>query len=362
MAGGVNDTHLLIFTQQFSSMIRSNLQLVDVLDNLAKETPQKRLRQIIEDIAESVKHGVDLGDALAGHPGVFNEIYVNVVRAGMASGRLGEAMIQITSYLSMIYEITRQARSAMTYPIFMLVAFFAVFNGMVFFILPRFAAMFANFGRDLPFATQVMIDIGNYWKDNWLLIIGGVVLTPLAFVTWIATEDGRAIWDRIKLRMPVIGSVWRLAALSRFIRTLAVQIKNEVMLLDALIHSAEASGNVYLRETIYDIAEEVERGSSIAAAFREYRIFEGIVLQMISSGEEAGELDELLLSAADYFERLLRNRLETVTGWFAVSLGRWRRFAATGHRDIAGARIAVLARPRPRPRAAGKTRCTSRTA
>ena len=310
----VKSTQLLIFTQQFASMMGSNLQLVDVLDNLARETPQKKLKGVIEDISDQVKNGIDLGEALAAHPDVFSNVYVNVMRAGLASGRLSDAIVQITAYLKVMHDVNRSVRGALSYPIFMFVAFFCVFNGMVFFILPRFARMFDNFGKELPWATRVLMNLGDFWASYWYLVVVGIGLCIFSFVLWVATEDGRAIWDQFKLRLPVIGSIWRMSALSRFIRTLAVQIKNEVMLLDALILSAQAANNVFIQETLYDIAEDIERGSSLAEAFRKHAIFEGIVVQMIAAGEEASALDTLLLSSADYFDSLLADRIEAVTG------------------------------------------------
>ncbi|MGB0684159.1 MAG: type II secretion system F family protein [Magnetovibrionaceae bacterium] len=310
---GVRSTHLLIFTQQFAAMIGSSLQLVDVLDNLAKETPQKQLRQVLETITTSVRRGVDLADALASHRRVFNDIYINVVRAGMASGKLGDALDQIARYLKAENDVRRRVKSALTYPIFMIGGFFMVFNGMIFFILPRFSKMFLDFGKDLPFATQLLIDIGDFWKAYWYLIIGGVALLGFLFGVWIATADGREIWDRYKLKLPVIGGIWRMAALSRFLRTLSVQVHNEVMLLEAILLSADASNNVYIRQSLYGIADRIERGESLSEAFRRESVFHGIVLQMITAGEEAGRLHELLLSSADYFENLLHDRLDTVT-------------------------------------------------
>jgi type II secretory pathway component PulF len=251
---------------------------------------------------------------LAAHPDVFSDIYVNVIRAGLASGRLSDAIVQITVYLKVMHEVSRNVRGALTYPIFMLAAFFLVFNGMVFFILPRFARMFANFGKPLPWPTQILVNIGDIWAAYWYLMLGGIGLFTISFVLWVATEDGRAIWDQIKLRIPFLGSIWRMSAMARFIRTLAIQIKNEVMLLDALILSAQAASNVFIQETLYNIAEDIERGSGLAEAFRAHAVFEGIIVQMIAAGEEASALDELLLSSADYFDSLLADRIESVTG------------------------------------------------
>ncbi len=310
----VKPSDLLIFTNQFASMMRSHLPLVDVLENLAQETPQKDLKEIIHDIADDVRNGVDFGDSLASFPKLFDEVYVNVVRAGMMSGKLADALTQIADYLSKSDTTSRKVRGALSYPIFMLVAFFGVFNVMIFFILPRFEAMFSSFGKDLPVPTQILIDIGKYWRENWYLLVGGFLVAVIAWLVWVATPDGRYIWDRIKLNIPIVGRLWRLGALSRFLRTFAVQLHNEVRLLDALDLAASSSGNRYIEESLNLIAEDISIGVGIAESFEKYDVFSGIVLQMIAAGEEAGTLDELLLSAADYFERLLDNQIQVVTG------------------------------------------------
>lgn len=306
---------LLIFTNQFAAMVGSQLPLVDVLENLAKETPQKRLREVIDQVVDDVNHGVDLGDALADHPDVFNEIYVNVVRAGMSTGRLDDALSHLSRYLTNADVVGKKLRTALSYPVFVTLSFIVAFNGMVFFLLPRFESMFHSFGRSLPAATQVMMNAGEVWRENWWIIVTLVLGALIGFVAWIANPEGRYIWDRIKLRIAVLGPMWRMAALARFLRTFAVQMRNEVEVLQALRLAAPASGNRYVEAVILDIAWDVERGSGIAEAFRSHDVFSGIVLQMISSGEEAGSLDTLLLSAADYFDRLLDNQ---VVRWTAL--------------------------------------------
>ena len=309
----IKTTHLLIFTRQFASMISSRLQLVEVLKNLARETPQRPLRRAIEEISDDVQRGIDFGDALAYFPRIFDEIYVNVVRAGMESGQLDDSLNQMAVYLERLDEIRRKVRGALSYPIFMFLAFFGVFNGMVTFILPRFEKMFKTFDSELPLPTTMMLNIGEFYTSNWHFIFLAIFSAIAAFVLWISNEAGRRIWDQLKLSIPVVGRIWRMGALSRFLRTMAVQVHNTVPLLDSLRLSASASGNAYIEGIILDIADEIERGSGIAATFREYDVFSGIVLQMITAGEEAGILDEMLLSAATYFDSMLADQIETAT-------------------------------------------------
>ncbi|MEO5369642.1 MAG: type II secretion system F family protein [Magnetococcus sp. DMHC-1] len=310
----IKSSDLVIFSNQFASMLRSHLPLLQVLQNLARETPNTLLREAVEDIGSDLEQGVDFGEALEAHPRVFDEVYVNVVKSGMMSGRLAQSITQISVYLAKAEAVGSTVRKSLSYPIFLLVAFFGVFNAMVFMILPRFRDMFASMNQKLPKPTQFLLDMGDVWASNWYFILGGLAGIFITFGVWTATTDGRAIWDEFKLRLIWIGPLWRMAALSRFLRTFAVQIENEVEILHALRLAASSTSNRFIEESILDIADDVERGLSLTAAFETHDIFSGIVLQMISSGEEAGTLDELLLSAADYYERLLDSRISMVTG------------------------------------------------
>jgi len=310
----VNLTQILIFTRQFSSMIGSQLQLAYVLENLAKETPNRQMRETIEEILDDVLHGTDLADAFESHSKIFNDIYVNVVRAGMESGMLGNALDQIGTYLEVADQMRRKVRAAFSYPIFMLAAFFIVFNVQVVLILPKFQKMFAMRDDPLPVPTQFMVMVGDFYLENWYYMVVVFVGSIVGFVVWISTQDGRQIWDEVKLKLPVIGSAFRMSALSRLLRTLAVQVQNKVPLVIALELSASASGNRYIEGVILNIVDDIRNGEGIADSFRAHDVFTGIVLQMIASGEESGEFDRLLMSAASYFDDLLAEQLESMTG------------------------------------------------
>ncbi len=305
---------LLIFTNQFAAMLASQLPLLSVLENLGRETPQPALRAAIEEVCDDVTSGIELADAMERFPGIFNEIYVNVVRAGMGSGRLDESLQHLSEHLSNADSVSRQLRGALAYPMFMFAGFIAAFNGMVFFILPRFQSMFSSMDKELPAITQLLMDLGDWWKGSWSFVLGGTAIAVVAFIVWTLTPDGRYLWNKKKLGIPIIGNMLRMAAMSRLLRTFAVQVRNDVNILQALRLAAPSSGNAYIEEVIYDIADDIERGRGIAEAFRDHDVFSGIVLQMIASGEEAGRLDELLLSASDYFTRLLDNQIQTWTG------------------------------------------------
>ena len=311
---GRASSHLVIFAKQFSSMMGSGLQLVTVLNNLARETPNRRLRLAVSDVARLVTSGTDLADAMERFPRLFNGVVVGLVRSGIEAGRLPGALGHIVDYLDRVEQVNRRVAAAAIYPAFVLLTFFGVAAGMIFFILPKYEAIFRGFGRDLPAPTQFLLDIGHALSDHLFGL--GVVAGALAATAVLAlgTPRGRLLWDRGKLRLPVLGPVWRLAALARFSRTLAVQVSNHVSVIRALRLAAGAAGNRHVELLVHEIADDIELGASITQAFKECEIFSGIVLQMISAGEESGQVDELLLSAANYFDSLLMQRIEAVTG------------------------------------------------
>lgn len=311
---GSSSSHLVIFAKQFAAMMGSSLQLVAVLDNLARETPQRRLRQAVGEVARQVTTGADLADALERFPGLFNGVFVGLVRSGIEAGRLAEALRHIVDYLERVEQVNRRVASAAIYPVFVLAMLLAVAGGMIFFILPQYEAIFRGFGRALPGPTQFLLDIGQFLRDD--AIYFGMAALPAAVLAMlaIATPAGRMVWDRFKLQVPVLGQVWRLAALARFSRTLAVQVSNHVSVIRALRLAAGAAGNRHVERLVHGIADDIEQGASVTRAFKDRDLFAGLVLQMIAAGEEAGQLDELLLSAANYFDSLLMQRIDTVTG------------------------------------------------
>lgn len=309
-------SQLLIFTKQFAAMTRSNLHLVDVLDSLAKETPQKVLRDTIRDVVDKVKTGFDLSEVMKDHPKVFDQVYVSVVRSGMESGQLSSALEQVAAHLERISRVQTKLRSAAIYPAILGLSLIVIFNLMVFMILPRFERIFSSFGKELPFVTQVMLQIGDVYASNWLLIFSSVAAIVFSCVAWRSNKNGRVVWDRLMLKLPILGQVLRLSAVARFAHTLSVQVANSVPMLDALRLAAPAAGNRYIEEVVLQVGLDIERGSGVSEAFRKHDLFSGVVQQMAASGEESGHIDEMLMSVAGYFDSLWFQRIETLTSLF----------------------------------------------
>jgi type IV pilus assembly protein PilC len=303
---------LLIFTKQFSAMVRSNLPLVQALESLSRDAPRRSFRTILSNVLEQVKCGRDFHSALGDYPRTFNGTYIGVVRAGMQSGQLGVALQQISDYLDNHDKVLKKVRAALIYPGLLFVSFAATFHVMIFGILPRFQSLFLSYGKALPAPTQFVLDIGMIYANNWPFMLGGGVIVAMTFFAWVRTPKGRYTFDRLKLRIPIFGDLMRLSAVARFAQTLAIQVQNSVSLIESIRVAASANNNRYVEQSLLSIANHIEQGESITLAFRREILFQGVVQQMVSAGEQSGDLAGPLASVANYFESLWVQKLESV--------------------------------------------------
>ncbi len=302
---------LIIFTSQLASMLRSRLPLVDALEHLAKDTPDKQLKQAIRNVLDNVKIGVDFADALEIQSATFSGIYTSIIRAGMETGRLSDAATNVSEYLDQAGRIRTKLRNALIYPVVLFAGLLITMNLMVFFILPRFEKMFSQFSKDLPLPTQMLLAFGDFYSSHLLeILIAGAAVAVVASAV-LATPAGRTAWDRRKLHLPFLGEVWRLAALAQFTRTMSLQVDSSVGVVRALRLSAPATGNLHIADRVEKVATDVERGSGFADALGRHTLFTGVVQQMAAVGEQTGELNEMLDSVASYYDRLWQQRIET---------------------------------------------------
>lgn len=303
---------LLIFTKQFSAMVRSNLPLVQALESLSRDAPRRSFRVILADILEQVRCGRDFHRALADYPRTFDGTYIGVVQAGMQSGQLGVALQQISDYLDSHDKVLKKVRAALIYPGMLFVSFAVTFHVMVFGILPRFQSLFMSYNKPLPVPTQLVIDIGAVYARDWPFMVGTALLVGMGFFAWIRTAQGRIDFDRLKLKIPIFGDLMRLSAVARFAQTLAIQVQNSVSLIESIRVAAPANNNKYVEQSLVSIANHIEQGESITHAFQREILFQGVVQQMISAGEQSGDLAGPLSSVANYFESLWVQKLESV--------------------------------------------------
>jgi type II secretory pathway component PulF len=303
----------MTFTRQLAAMVGAGLPLFPALRSIRKDLPKRsRLKAVLGDVVGRVELGVDLATALEQHKAVFDRIYVSVVRSGLESARLDQALEDLAVYLKGQDEIHRRVMQALVYPGFVFMVFVGVFWFMTNSIIPEFANLYGQMGKALPDSTQRLLAVSRFLSmhASELSALGLALLLVARQV--IRQHATRRHIDRWLIRfVPVFGEILRLRALARFLRTFAVQAQNGVPLHRALMVSSSSVGNAHIEGLLLGIVQEVEIGISLSESFGRRKLFDGIVTQMISSGEEAGSLDRLLLTSADYFDSLTRESIDT---------------------------------------------------
>ena len=312
MARDIKLNTIVTFTTQFASMIGAYIPLVKTIDNLKEDMTDKDFKPVLETISDDVKRGVDFADAISTHPNAFDTVYVNMVGAGMASGKLDMTLMQLSIYITKRAETVNKVKSALSYPIFMFLAMTVIIIMMLIVVIPMFEKLFASSGKELPAPTQVAISLSHFLQNNWGILIITIVLVVVSIKLYIATKGGRRRLDSIKIKMPLFGILNKKSAISKFIRTFGVLVKSDVPILRAIKLAKSSSANVVIEQSIDDIVAMIERGYGIAEAFREVGLFPDIVIQMISSGEESGNLDELLISTANYYDDQVDNDIKAI--------------------------------------------------
>ena len=302
--GGVSvpAKNLAVFTRQFSVMIDAGLPLVQCLDILGKQEPHKGFSAVILKTREDVESGAALADAMKKHPKTFDALFSNMIAAGEAGGILDTILKRLATYIEKSVKLKGEVKSAMIYPIAVIVIAAVVVGAILWKVIPTFAQLFQGLGAQLPLPTRVVIAASNgIVAYGWILII---VLGALgyAFKSYYATDNGRHMIDRIALKLPVLGDILRKVAVARFCRTLSTLLASGVPILDGLDITARTSGNAIIEDAILVTRSGIERGETISGPLRETNVFPSMVVQMINVGETTGALDAMLSKIADFYE------------------------------------------------------------
>jgi len=294
--------NLAIFTRQFSVMIDAGLPLVQCLDILGKQEPHKGFSGVILKTREDVEAGASLADAMKKHPKTFDALYANMIAAGEAGGILDTILKRLATYIEKSVKLKGEVKSAMIYPVAVIVIAAVVVGAILWKVIPTFAQLFAGLGAQLPLPTRVVIAASNgIVAYGWILII---VLGAAGYglQSYYATDNGRHVIDRIMLRMPILGDILRKVAVARFCRTLSTLLASGVPILDGLDITARTSGNAIIEDAILLTRSGIERGETISGPLKETNVFPSMVTQMINVGETTGALDAMLSKIADFYE------------------------------------------------------------
>ena len=301
-AKGVPSKNLAIFTRQFSVMIDAGLPLVQCLEILGKQEPHKHFSAAILKVREDVEGGAALADAMKRHPKAFDTLYSNMIAAGEAGGILDTILKRLAVYIEKNVKLKGDVKSAMIYPVAVIVIATLVVAAILWKVIPTFATLFSGLGAELPLPTRFVIALSNYVVSwGWLVVI---ILVGCGFALgrYYATPGGRHMIDALLLKTPVLGSILRKVAVARFCRTLSTLLSSGVPILDGLDITARTSGNAIVEAAIQKTRSGIERGETVSGPLRETNVFPSMVVQMINVGETTGALDAMLSKIADFYE------------------------------------------------------------
>jgi len=294
--------NLAVFTRQFSVMIDAGLPLVQCLDILGTQEEDKNFAAVILHTRTDVEGGMSLADAMRRHPKTFDPLFTNMIAAGEAGGILDTILKRLATYIEKAVKLTGQVKSAMIYPVAVIVIAGLVVGVILWKVIPTFAQLFSGLGAELPAPTRFVIFLSNQIVSyGWTLFVIGPIAVFL-FRRYYATDGGRHSVDRTMLKLPILGDILRKIAVARFCRTLATLISSGVPILDGLEITAKTSGNAIIEDAIMVTRKSIERGETIAAPLKETNVFPAMVVQMIGVGEATGALDTMLAKIADFYE------------------------------------------------------------
>jgi type IV pilus assembly protein PilC len=302
-----------VFTRQFATMINAGLPLVQCLNILGQQSDNPAFKKVILEVMSSVESGSTLAEAMGRHSNVFSKLYVNMVGAGEAGGVLDTIFQRLAVYLEKAEALKRKVKGALTYPAIVLIVAGGATTFMLLFIIPTFARMFTDFGGTLPLPTRVVLGMSGVLQRWWWLLAGGIAGTAVGLRAYYRTSDGRALMDRLALRVPVLGSVIRRAAVARFTRTLGTLISSGVPILEGLEITARTAGNAVVESAILKTRGSISEGNTIAEPLRACEVFPPMVVQMIAVGEQTGALDEMLAKIADFYDDEVDAAVEQLT-------------------------------------------------
>ncbi len=310
---GVSLKTLVFFTRQLSTMFSAGLTIEKSISDLEKAEKNKKFAKVLRQLSDDIRKGYSLSEAMEQHPGVFNPLYIALVTAGEVSGTLHTILDELSDYLEKIEDTRRKVRSAMAYPLFIVVFLTLVVWFLFYYVVPMFAQVYEGFGADLPVPTRIAIGISNFITNNAFLAI--LMLLGLVVAVWIInlTDRGRYVWDTIKLKMPVFGSVTTNSIMSKFSRTFSILMTAGVPIMDTMELTENVVQNAVIEGGIRRARVMVKEGYGVANAFRRTGLFPPTLLQMIGTGEETGDMDKLLGKAAQFYEKLVDAVIERLT-------------------------------------------------
>jgi type IV pilus assembly protein PilC len=331
----IKTADIILFTKQFRTMIRAGVSMLNILQILQEQTENPKLRDVLSSMHQDINEGASLYEAFRKHPKVFSLLYCSMVRAGEASGALPEILERLTYILDHERQVKSDIKSALQYPIIVVIFLMVAFFVLLTFVIPKFVNIFTNAGLDLPLPTQICMLLYQFMSNFWFFIIGGSIIAIIALIAYLKTDRGRFVRDTFVIQIPVIGPLLLKASISRFASMFSILHASGVDILDSMDILSGTIGNAAISQELEDIRGRLEEGRGIAGPLREAKYFTPMLINMVAIGEETGNLQEMLQDVADHYDTeveysmhklseaigpILTIGLAAVVGFFALAI------------------------------------------
>jgi len=294
---------IILFSRQMYTLLRAGVPIIRAINGLSETTRNHKFKTALKQIASDLESGYELSRALNQHPEVFTSLFVSMVQVGENTGNMDDAFLQLSDYLDRERETKAAVKSAMRYPTFVIGAISIAMLIINIWVIPTFTKVFAGFGAQLPLPTRILIGISDFFVAAWPVLLALFIVSIFVTKKYIATEQGRYNWDRLKLKQPVVGNILLRALLARFGRSFSMALRAGVPLIQGLNLVSKAVDNAYVGKNIYEMRIGVERGDTLTNTAASTEMFTPLVLQMLAVGEESGAVDDLLEQVADFYDR-----------------------------------------------------------
>lgn len=309
---------LAVFTRQLATMISAGIPLLECLEVLEEQAADRGFKYVLNNVVEMVRGGSDMSEALSHHSRVFSKIFVNMIKAGEASGQLDIILVRLAEYQEATAALRREIRAAMTYPCVSMALITLISIFLMVYIVPQFKQIFDSLGSpdkplELPILTKILLNMSVFMRDNFLFLLVGAAGLVVGVVMWRRSKTGRRYFDHIALKMPVFGPLFRKVAISRFSRTFATLIKSGVPILGSLEIVASTSGNTLIEEAVLKARDNVRQGETLALPLAASGVFPTMVTKMIAIGEKSGALENLLEKISEFYDQQVGAAVKSLT-------------------------------------------------
>jgi len=331
----IKSRDLILFTKQFRTMLRAGVSVLTILKILEAQTENPKMKKTVRDISEDIKEGVSLYDAFRKHPHAFPPLYCSMVKAGEVSGALPDVLERLIYIIEHENKIKSDIKSALQYPIIVIIFLGLAFFVLLTFVIPRFAKIFLSAGLDLPLPTRICISLNQYLANYWFLVLGGAIGLVTVLVLYLKTDQGKYVRDSFFLKVPIMGPLFQKAAMSRFASIFAILQSSGIHVLESMEILSETMGNAAIAREFDRIKEQLEAGQGIAGPLKSAKHFPPMVINMVAIGEESGSLDEMLREVSSHYDDeveysmgrlseaigpMLTIGLAAVVGFFALAI------------------------------------------